>query len=221
MRLLAIGDIHGCLTALDTLLQIVKLQPTDQLVTLGDYVDRGPESAGVIDRILELHQRFRVVSLRGNHEVMMLEARDSSAEAKFWAGCHGYETLQSYPQPSLDAVPDEHWHFLDETCRPWFETERHIFVHANLDPELALDDQPPEQIYWEKFSADWAIPHVSGKIMVCGHTEQRNGEPLSIDFAHCIDTWAFAGQWLTCLNVIDGRYWQANNRGKTRTGWLK
>ena len=73
-RTLAIGDVHGCLTALDTLLGFVELRPTDQLIFLGDYVDRGPDSKGVLDRLIELRRLHEVVFLRGNHEVMMANA---------------------------------------------------------------------------------------------------------------------------------------------------
>jgi serine/threonine protein phosphatase 1 len=72
MRILAIGDIHGCERAFDSLIAAVDLQPEDRLVTLGDYVDRGPDSKGVINRLITLHDTGQLVALRGNHEVMML-----------------------------------------------------------------------------------------------------------------------------------------------------
>ena len=75
MRLLAIGDIHGCLTALNKLLHIMQPQPDDQLVALGDYVDRGPDSRGVIERVRALRRTHPLVCLRGNHDVMMLKSR--------------------------------------------------------------------------------------------------------------------------------------------------
>jgi serine/threonine protein phosphatase 1 len=79
MRTLAIGDIHGCLAALDDLLAAVAPQPDDLLVFLGDYVDRGPDSRGVLDRLIELCRTHRVVPLRGNHEMMMRYARRTTA----------------------------------------------------------------------------------------------------------------------------------------------
>src|SRR5713226_9326831 len=74
MRTFAIGDIHGCLVALDRLLAEVRPQPDDLVITLGDYVDRGPDSKGVIDRLLGLSQLCRLVSLRCNHDYTMIEA---------------------------------------------------------------------------------------------------------------------------------------------------
>ena len=80
MRVLAIGDIHGCSKALDTILAAVQLRPDDQIITLGDYIDRGPDSMGVIERLLALRRLNQVTCLRGNHEQMMLEARKGEPE---------------------------------------------------------------------------------------------------------------------------------------------
>ena len=75
MRTLAIGDIHGCLTALKTLLDFVAPAADDRLIALGDYVDRGPDSRGVLDFLIALHAGGRLVALRGNHDEMMADAR--------------------------------------------------------------------------------------------------------------------------------------------------
>ncbi len=218
MRTLAIGDIHGCTRALDTLLAEVAPRPDDLIVTLGDYIDRGPDSRGAIDRLLALHRTHRVVSLRGNHDFMMMESRaDSQAEYE-WLRCGGRETLASYGSPgTLDDVPPEHWHFL-EGLRDWYETATHFFVHANVYPDMPLDEQPTFMLHWEKIYG--ARPHESGKIMVCGHTSQRSGKPLNLGHAICIDTWVYGQGWLTCLDVVSGQVWQANQAGKKRTGWL-
>jgi len=122
-------------------------------------------------------------------------------------------------------VPDEHWHFLEHVCVDWYEADTHVFVHANLHPGLALREQPTEWLHWEHISATWQRPylhqpHYSGKTMVCGHTEQRGGFPLVLERVVCIDTWAYGGGWLTCLDVGSGDYWQANELGQTREGRL-
>src|SRR5690348_9795781 len=93
MRLLAIGDIHGCLRAFTTLLDLVALHPDDQIITLGDYVDRGPDSRGVLDRLVALYDTGRLIPLRGNHDVMMLGARE--IPDPFWLGFGGAATLLS------------------------------------------------------------------------------------------------------------------------------
>ena len=71
-RLIAIGDIHGHAAALAALIRLVKLEPEDTLVTLGDYLDRGPDSKGVLNQLIELESRCKLVPLKGNHEEMML-----------------------------------------------------------------------------------------------------------------------------------------------------
>jgi serine/threonine protein phosphatase 1 len=217
MRILAIGDIHGCLTALDKLLEIVQPQADDQLIFLGDYVDRGPDSRGVIDRVLSLRATHRLVCLRGNHDVMMLKARDEPAERRAWLYYGGHATLQSYGKDGLpasfDEVPAAHWDFLQGTAL-FHETETHFFVHANVDPQRALADQPEYALMWQKLVAP--EPHISGKIMVCGHTAQKIGLPLNFGHAICIDTYVYADGWLTCLDVISGKVWQANERGESR-----
>src|SRR5436305_15152730 len=95
MRTLAIGDIHGCSRALDALLAAVAPRPDDQLITLGDYVDRGPDSRGVLDRLLALHATGRLVALRGNHDYMMLQAR-AGVDRFMWLAFGGRPTLESY-----------------------------------------------------------------------------------------------------------------------------
>jgi len=235
MRLLAIGDIHGCLRAFDTLLDAVSPGPDDQIITLGDYVDRGPNPRGVLDRLLVLHDSGRLIPLRGNHDILFLEARVGRDSG--WLAVGGKQTLHSYgipdtaiaglpegagwfsdPDGMLENVPDRHWKFLDEDCLPYYETEKHIFVHANLYPDLSLSEQPDYMLYWERLSEPCA--HVSGKTMICGHTRQKNGLPLDWDTTICIDTNVYDSGWLTCLDVLSGRVWQANELGETRSGWL-
>jgi serine/threonine protein phosphatase 1 len=225
MSTLAIGDIHGCLAALDRLLEVVDPEPDDRIITLGDYVDRGPDSRGVLDRLIELQDRCRLVALKGNHEVMMLQARNNEQAFREWCSCGGKQALESYG-PYLDwetfgeRIPVKHWRFLMHQCGRYHETETHIFVHANLWPDLPLDEQPDWLIFWEALDAGRSRPHDSGKVMVCGHTPQRSGRPLDLGHAVCIDTGIYRGGWLTCLDVGTGEYWQANQQGESRTGWL-
>lgn len=223
-RTLAIGDVHGCLTALDTLLGFVRPGPADQLVFLGDYVDRGPDSKGVLDRVIGLKLAGQTVCVRGNHEVMMAAAANGRDDFRFWRACGGMEALESYALPNgialLEDIPEAHWHFLNRGLVDWYETDTHIFVHANLHPDLPLADQRTECLHWQPLDPAWHKPHVSGKSMICGHTQQREGVPLVLDRAVCIDTGAYAYEWLTCLDVESGKYWQANELGQTRAGRL-
>jgi serine/threonine protein phosphatase 1 len=224
MRTLAIGDIHGCSQALRALLDAIQPTPDDWLITLGDYVDRGPDSYGVIEQLLALHGTGRLIALRGNHEEMMLQARSSHHWLEEWLDCGGKQALRSYSPLGDDGkivdVPDEHWAFLDDVCVEWHENDTHIFVHANVYPEVPMDEQPGDMLRWESIGCENSAPHCSGKVLVCGHTQQRSGLPLNLGHAVCIDTWAYGNGWLTCLDVATGRIWQANQAGRLRTLWL-
>jgi serine/threonine protein phosphatase 1 len=224
MRTLAIGDIHGCLTALTTLLDFVAPTPDDRLITLSDYVDRGPDSRGVVDLLIDLHTKGRLIALRGNHEEMIIDSRTDEATRRMWWAYGGRETLASYGASASDAadfslVPPAHWHFMEKTCVDWYETERHFFVHANAYPDVPFEEQPGFMLQWESLFEP--IRHFSGKTMICGHTRQMNGLPRNLGSTVCIDTGAYDRDgWLTCLDVDAGRYWQANQRGEVRQGVL-
>ena len=223
MRTLAIGDVHGCLNALDKMLKMIELTSEDRLIFLGDYVDRGPDSCGVIQRILELRKEHDVLCLTGNHEIMMRSARESRQMYRSWLGYGGQEALESYADdptdsPSLERVPERHWMFLDQECLPYFEDDNHIFVHANVLPDLPLKDQDDTTLYWDRF-ANYG-PHVSGKRVICGHTSQKSGLPLNVGHSVVIDTWVYGEGWLTCLDVQNGHFWQTNQANQHRMGVL-
>jgi serine/threonine protein phosphatase 1 len=222
-RTLALGDIHGCLTALDTLLAAVQPRRDDLVVTMGDYVDRGPDVRGVIERVMELDRACRLVPLRGNHELMMLESRQQDFD--FWFDFGGRETLASYGSDGssgwIERVPPQHWEFIERRCVDYHETPSHIFVHAGLDAHVPLADQEPEALFWQKL-LPWTVqPHVSGKTVICGHTAQHTGLPLNLGHLICIDTWVYGDGWLTCLDVDRGHFWQANQAGDLREGRLE
>jgi serine/threonine protein phosphatase 1 len=223
MRHLAVGDIHGCFKALTTLAAFVPFTPEDVVITLGDYVNRGPDSCAVLDWLIAYANRCKLVPLRGNHDVMMLQARESDQAFAEWVKCGGDATLASYspfgdPGRLVD-IPDSHWDFLEQQTRAWFEIDTHFFVHANAYPDYPLSEQPDLMLFWESFNDP--PPHESGKIMVCGHTSQKSGKPKNIGHAVCIDTWACGKGWLTCLDVGSGKYWQANQQGETRLSYLE
>jgi len=219
MRTLAIGDIHGCHVALTTLLEKVAPQADDRLIFLGDYIDRGPASREIVESLLQWSGKCASVFLRGNHEVMILDAREDALKTNLWQSYGGFEALISYganyDQNWAKIIPDSHWQFFERTTR-YFETENHIFIHACLDAEADMDEQPDWLLYWE--SVDRLRPHKSGKRVVCGHSPQRSGQILDLGFALCIDTGAVNGGWLTCLDVSTGEWLQTNEKRETRRG---
>jgi serine/threonine protein phosphatase 1 len=222
-RLLAIGDIHGCWTALSTLTQSVPIRDDDLVVTLGDYVDRGPDTRRVLEWVIARYQAGRLIPLRGNHEIMMLEAREGEDMLDYWIKVGGRSVLASYAPPGrpgqLSDIPSEHWIFLERETRRFHETDTHFFVHANVVPDWPLNEQPDEIVFWERCFEP--IPHMSGKIMICGHTPQTSMRPANFGHAVCIDTWAYRNGWLTCLDPATGQYWQANQQGDTRRDFLE
>jgi serine/threonine protein phosphatase 1 len=210
-RILAVGDIHGCSVALETLLETVNPGPDDLLIMLGDYIDRGPDAKKVVERLIALQADLNIICLAGNHEEMILAWRDgNNTEAlNWWANgglatlrsyCHGGESwllkmfwksflasqAKKYHNAACDLIPPAHWEFF-ENCIDWYETDEHIFVHGLVNPDLDLAQQSPHVLHWARFHR--AIrPHKSGKKIICAHTAQANGLPVDIGHAVCIDT---------------------------------
>jgi serine/threonine protein phosphatase 1 len=210
-RTIAIGDIHGCAAALATLVEAINPQADDTIVTLGDYVDRGPDSRAVIDQLLALERRCLLVPLLGNHEWVMLSLRDSDQALHFWlSACGGAATLASYGG-RLHHIPSEHWDFFAR-CRRFHQTENHIFLHANYAAGLTLEEQPDELLFWTHL-VRVPPPHYSGKQVIVGHTPQVTGEILDAGHLVCIDTWCFGNGCLTAYDVDTKAMWQAEKGG--------
>lgn len=212
-RTIAIGDIHGCALALATLIEAIQPGPQDEIVTLGDCIDCGPDSRGVLEQLLALSGRCRLVALMGNHEQMVLAAQESRSERKFWLDFGGAQTLASYGGAvGPEAIPKEHLEFV-RSCRPYHETETHIFVHANYWPNMPMARLSSTVLYWELLQLERIGPHYSGKTVIVGHTPQPGGRILDLGYLKCIDTDCWRGGCLTALNVRTGRIWKANQRG--------
>lgn len=216
MRLLAIGDIHGCSLALQDILRQVKPTKNDHLVVLGDMVDRGPDSKGVIDTLLSLSQQTNLICLSGNHEQMMLKSVHDMPTRMQWLRLGGEETLDSFQAKTFDDIPDKYWKFLRSL--PFFhETEHHIFAHANLKADQPIQTQEEATLLWERMEPEIFVPHNSGKTFVCGHTEQRHRvdnnapQPIVTNGLICLDTAAhFQDKGaLSCMNVFTHELWQA------------
>ena len=222
-RVYAIGDIHGCLSLLDDL--IAQIEADDaargsaqtQLIFLGDLVDRGPESAGVIDRLIDLAQsRGNVRFILGNHEEIFLRALGGDLEAlRLFVRIGGRETILSYGVTPRDyertdydellvlmqaQVPQRHIDFLNN-----FEDRivigDYVFVHAGVRPGVGIEDQRQSDLRWIR-STFLDSDAEFGKLVVHGHSisDQAVERPNRIG----LDTGAFASGRLTALG-LEGR----------------
>ena len=157
-----------------------------------------------------------MVLIQGNHEEMMYAAREDEKALRYWENCGGVATLNSYRfGGTLADIPAEHWALLD-TCVPYYETDECILTHANYRADLPMAEQPEYTLRWELFDPAKEQPHISGKTVVVGHTEQKNAEILDLGFAICIDTVCCKYGWLTALDVSSREVWQASRWGMLR-----
>lgn len=217
----AIGDIHGEADRLRRLHQLIEERHAFEwakhelkIIHLGDYVDRGPDSYDVIEAIMELQDRgiAQIISLRGNHEQMMLNACNSSAW-QTWLANGGDDTMRSYKNAGFDAVTHKHLEWLQSLPLIHVEKEQKlIFVHAGISPETFPHER--EEIYmWTRsesfFNTDsWNNPALGGWTVVHGHTptsdffpEESGRETKRIN----IDTGAVFGGRLCAAIFAPGR----------------
>lgn len=215
-RLLAIGDIHGCDVALALMLHTFAPTPDDQIILLGDICDRGPNTSGVIEILLEWRERCDMRLVMGNHDEMMLAVfgRLPHGNLNFWWSVGGAETIESYGGDPND-VPESHLDFL-ESAEPYLESDSEIYVHASVRDTLPLHEQSIETLRWEKVTG-YERPHASGRRVICGHTSQRSGNPLVWPGWACIDTRVYDPEgWLTALDVEADTIYQTNQFGQVR-----
>ncbi len=212
-RTIALGDIHGCALALETMLTILKLCPHDTLIVLGDAIDRGPDSRGVIDQLMTIREQCRMIAILGNHEQMMLDVIDEKMPRQGWLIHGGTETLDSYGnQASPKAITKEHLAFI-RSWTDYHENATHFFAHGNYLEQQDLAKQPWDQLRWEPLHHRLPKPHKSGKTAVLGHTANRGGRIVDLGYLICIDTCCHGGAWLTALEPATNKVWQTNNQG--------
>ncbi len=220
--LYAIGDIHGRLDLLEELLALIdddisasKVGAPAKLIFLGDYIDRGLQSSGVINRLLELQcTALNSVFLRGNHEQAALDFITGKQSGSGWLSVGGAETCFSYgvkvSPPNLigrdlselqfslrNAVPKEHLAFLKETA--FLHTEEdYLFVHAGINPNADLEDQISDDLIWIRRpfldSSNW-----HGKLVIHGHSIDQQVQVRSNRIG--IDTGAYLTGVLTALKI--------------------
>ena len=205
-RTVVIGDIHGCLDSLNNLLELI-LPKADTLIFLGDYVNRGPDSQGVVERLLALQKHHpRLITLKGNHDFMFQQYFDGQ-ESSLFLRVGGKETLASYGilhsvSEPLPLLPATHIQFF-RNLPLFFEDQHALYVHAGLEPNRHITLQRPQWCLWarEKFiNASFQL----GKPIIFGHTVFPR--PYILDDKIGIDTGAVYGGQLTALILPDMEY---------------
>ncbi len=219
-RIYAIGDIHGCAEELDMLLDMIAEDAGDpsnaELVFLGDYVDRGPDSKGVLDRLIMLQKkRAESVFLKGNHEAIMLDFLSDPEDMYHWLDWGGEETLQSYgisqilgrPPEELAAelktkMPAAHKSFLNSLSLTHAQGD-YLFVHAGVRPGVDLADQQEEDLLWIRKRFHNASPKERPDFVVV-HGHQPMKRPLDAGWRIAVDTGACWSGQLTAV-VLEGK----------------
>lgn len=223
MKIFAIGDIHGHLVALEALLEVVPFSSGDLLVFLGDYVDKGPDVRGVLELLCAFSSRPNTVFLRGNHDQMLVDAYLHPSKFGIWECLAGPDPLASYgarpTEELLGSLPDLHLQFLRNQCVDYFEIDRFIFVHGGIRPGQTPAQEDTDHLHWLTLSM--ALPHESGRTVICGHSAQASGRIADLGHTICIDTGISKGGWLTCLDLVNLDYWQSTEDGRTRRGQLR
>ncbi len=203
-KMFAIGDIHGCLDKLKALFARIDFEPKrDRIVFLGDYIDRGPSSFGVIEFLLDLRKKCpRAVFLSGNHEKMLEEFLSGKDRTTFLAN-GGDRTIESYRQNALigqeSVFPEEHLEFF-RSLVPYYETDHFIFVHAGLKEGVELRRQHPHDLFWSRDRFIYS-DYDFGKIVVFGHTPFP--QPFIARNKIGIDTGAVYGNRLTGVELTE------------------
>ncbi|MCP4682884.1 MAG: serine/threonine protein phosphatase [Desulfobacterales bacterium] len=203
-----IGDVHGCLETLKRLMDEIAWMPgKDRLYFLGDYIDRGNNSKGVVDYILELISYSpHVECLLGNHEAMFLDFLQGKYQELFLQN-FGKKTIESYQSEKQHVndplVSPDHMAFF-QSLKPFIELEDYYLVHAGFKPGTHINKQSEEDMLWIR------EPFISsgydfGKMVIFGHTPFH--EPIVMQNKIGLDTGAVYGNRLTCLELPEMRFY--------------
>jgi serine/threonine protein phosphatase 1 len=191
-RTYAVPDLHGRYDLLEAALGAIEHDAeSGTVVFLGDYVDRGPQSRQVVERLIAgPPPAWRWICLKGNHEDMLVEALHTPLKRDLWLENGGTETVLSYG--GMRQIPEVHVNWM--ASRPALHVDRYrIFVHAGLDPAAPIDEQSQRTLLWHRWQRDQDCQHPRGHI-VHGHTPYRDG-PVRLSGRTNLD----------CLAVMTGR----------------
>lgn len=203
----AFGDIHGCLKQLEELVRLCEADAGEsemKFVLLGDYIDRGPNSRGVVEHLIQLQNYMpdHVVCLKGNHEDMLLAAVEDEGHEEHWLRNGGTQTLYSYQVPSVIDLPRRHLDWF-RSLPTFYDDGMRFFVHAGVHPARPLDQQHERDLLWIR------EPFLSstkdfGRLVVHGHTPLHGAEPDIRANRINLDSGAAYGGVLTAA-VFDGK----------------
>ncbi|SEM06920.1 metallophosphoesterase family protein [Paenibacillus sp. OK003] len=226
-RTIMISDIHGCIDQLDQILQLTEYNSTkDKLILLGDYVDRGPNSKEVVDKVIQLVMNHNAIALRGNHDQRLVDLINSDSvtvRSKFLEH-GGKQTLQSYCDINNEEISDEilnqaiefikthYYHHIDYISKlPFYHEDKdHIYVHAGLNPNfIDWKNQPEHDFMFIRDEFIRARFDLNKKI-IFGHTKTIDIHGTSdiwfSDDKIGIDGGCAYGMQLNCLIFQEGFY---------------
>lgn len=197
-RYIAISDIHGELSKLESVLSKIELRDDDIFVFLGDYIDRGPDSKGVIERVIKQSNTHKCVYLIGSHEYAFLHSDDKYFNSLF-QNFGGQETVKSYG--SFENIYKTHKTFFDN-LKYYYLTDKYLFVHAGINPDLPLEEQSEQDlvyIRWKFINSKHNLPQK----IIFGHTDME--KPYIDEDKICIDTGCgkYKDAPLTALVIYD------------------
>lgn len=231
-RTLVIGDIHGGYRALKQVIERARVNSSDQLIFLGDYVDGWSESPQVIDLLIELGKQNKCIFIKGNHDELFLdwlENRKEHLNEEMWFKHGGYATVEAYKNIS-DETKLAHISFLKNLQNYYIDEENRLFVHAGFTNLHGVEyEYFPKMFYWDRtlwemaLALDSKIPHSAlhypNRLKIyfeiyLGHTPTTRVEkmlPLNRANVWNIDTGAAFKGPLTILDVVSKEYWQSEN----------
>lgn len=227
MRTLVVGDVHGKLELLNRLVEEMQYKADeDRLIFIGDLVDRGEDSRGVVECVLALKRESpNVVIIKGNHEEMMLSAlaRPDSDASDMWYANGGIETLRSYADEDGNiSVPPAHLEFI-ASLPTWYEDEHAIYVHASL-PKMVDGSFLHPSMSPDSMELLWArnrrfFESYDGKLVVFGHTITgtlfgERGKVWQRDCLIDVDTGAYLTGVLSAVELPSRRVYSVSEPGK-------
>lgn len=209
MKCYVVGDIHGCFDEAACLIESLSLEPSDRLVFLGDYIDRGPDSKRVVSYLIDLKSKRQqeVVFLKGNHEDMFLSYLGLPGKyGDMFLYNGGGTTLASYGissaagsrQDMLSHIPQSHLDFF-LGLKTYYLMKPYLFVHAGVNPRKKLHDQVEEELLWIRDEFIFGR-HILPYTVLFGHTPQRE-VLFHLPYKIGLDTGLVYGNRLSCLEV--------------------